>query len=96
MTVSEVKQLSPENLEQIIVKLPPGRARQRYERLLHEKICVPLGGVEWEELPALYFLGELLAARDRTPGEIGEIHRANSPFLAPGCSRTAPARWSAR
>ena len=72
----EANSLSPEILRSLITKLPPGRARHKYERLLCEKIGVPLGGVQCEETHALYILDEILGLRNRTSEEIREIHRA--------------------
>ena len=72
----DANSVTTENLMEIITKLPPGRARQKYEKLLCEKIGVPLGGVQCEETPAPYFLDEILVLRDRTSEEIMEIHRA--------------------
>ena len=36
-----------------------------------------------DEEPAFYFLGEILALRDRTPDDLQEIHQAKLAF--PGC-----------
>ena len=71
----EANSLSPEILRSLITKLPPGRARHKYEMLLCEKIGVPLGGVQCEEEPALYYVNEILVLKSRTHGELREIHK---------------------
>ena len=76
----DANSLSTEILRSLITKLPPGRARHKYEKLLCEKISVPLWGVQCEETPAPYFLDEILGLRDRTSEEIREIHKAKLQF----------------
>jgi len=71
----DANSLSPEILRSLITKLPPGRARHKYERLLCEKIGVPLGGVQYEMEPALYYGDEILALKSRTHDELREIHK---------------------
>lgn len=72
--------LSNQDLKRIIEKLPSGYARQKYERVLSEKISIPLGGISCEEAPALYFLAEVLSLRNRTPQELMEIHTAKLAY----------------
>ena len=72
--------LTPENLMEIISKLPPGSARRKYEGLLCEKNSTPLGVISCEEEPALYFLAEIQALRHRVPEELEEIHKAKLTF----------------
>ena len=71
----EASGLDPEVLRTVITKLPPGRARQKYERLLYAKIGVPLWGVQYEMEPALYYLDEILVLRNLTGGDLREIHK---------------------
>ncbi len=78
--IIDVKSVSPEILKHIISKLPQGRAKQKYETLLYDKIGAPLGGVRCEDAPALYFLGEIMALRRRTAKELREIHEAKLRF----------------
>ncbi len=79
----EANSLSPEVLRIVITKLPPGRARHKYERLLCEKIGVLLGGVQCEMEPALYYVDEILVLKSRTHGELREIHKYKLAY--PGC-----------
>ncbi|MGH7770941.1 MAG: hypothetical protein ACREQA_01745 [Candidatus Binatia bacterium] len=76
----DARELSPELLVKIIEKLPPGWARQQYEKILQEKNDIPLGEFYWEEQPAFYFLGEILALRCRTEDEVREIHKVKLTF----------------
>lgn len=71
----DANSLGPEVLRVVITKLPPGRARQKYERLLYEKTGVPLWGDQYEMEPALYYLDEIPVLRILTDGELREIHK---------------------
>ena len=37
--------VNKQNLERLLTRLPPGRARHRYEKMLIAKFCTPLRGV---------------------------------------------------
>ena len=50
------------------------------ETLKHSVRETDLEQLSWEEFPALYFLGEILALRHRTPEELREIHKAKFAF----------------
>ncbi len=80
MTINEVKQLDPETLREIIENVPSGRAKEKYQCLLREKLITPLRVVQWEEEPTFYTLRELLTLRHITPEELREVHKAKLAF----------------
>jgi len=71
-----INNLSTQELKRIIDKLPSGYARQKYERVLCEKISIPLGGISCEEEPASYYLGEIMAIKHLSEEQLREVHLA--------------------
>ena len=72
--------LSAEDLKRIIEKLPSGYARQKYERVLSEKISTPLGVISCEEISASYYLDEIVVLRHLNEEQLKEIHRAKLTY----------------